>query len=220
MMKLNKTLTVFVFFTSVAFMGFALAVWAGGPNWKVRADELPEFAIEAPTTPETPYTVKWRLKDDQIGGQPASLPAAIVVAQGEQIKAQQAELQQLEQSIPSVQSSIEQAKAAITVDLKAMNDRQAELDKQLRDLTARIVETGKQADSKTQEAQQKYATLKLRREEYLMMSTQLKELRAERLLAEAEAQKLQDLLMAMKGNLERAERRQSLLKQDVAKYDE
>lgn len=220
MMKLNKTLAIFVFFTSVAFMGFALAVWAGGPNWKARAEELPEFSIEAPSAPETPYTVKWRLKDDQISGQPASLPAAIVAAQGAKVTAQQDELQQLEQQIPVVQSGIEQAKSAIATDLKAMSDRQAELDKQLRELTATIVATAKEADAKTQEAQQKYGTLKLRREEYLMMSTQLKELRAERQLAEAEVQKLRDLLMAMKGNLERAERRQKLLKQDVAKYDE
>lgn len=215
MTKLGKLLTVFIFFTSVAFLGFTLVNSVAGPNFQAKADEMKEFVFQR-SGPDSPYNISYRgLRTDNVGTA-TTLPEAVVRAQRAKLNDQEQELQRLNESIPALQNRTKQAAELIAMDIEGMHRRQDELEAQLQDLTQQIAAVAKQADEQTKKAKETYDLVSHRREEYILIKNQLEELRVHRTAIEAERQLLRDLLVQTRENLRLAERRQILLQQDGA----
>jgi hypothetical protein len=214
MTKFSKIMAVFVTFASIAFMGFAVASFQGGPNWAAERDKLTDFSFERPSK-DSPWSVKSRVNDEQAGSG-KTLPEAIVAAQKKKIADQQAALQKLDQDKARAAERLKQTKDLIELDKVALQKRADVLEKERRDLTDKIVAAQAKAVAITKDAQAKYETGKLRRGEYLLMKNQFEELKAQRAAAEREVASLTDQLIQAQGVLERAKLRNELLRSDGA----
>lgn len=216
MLKLNKTLAVFVLFASIAFMGFAIVTSSAGYNFKTKADELDNFVFSRDSA-TAPWTVKTRVGDEQVGGSVKLLPEAILAALKKQIGDLNQEKQQLDKRIVELEKAIKDSKELIEVDKAAMKARQEVLEKERKRIVAETIEVAAQAAAKSKEVYAQYDLARLRRQEWILMNNQLQEIRTQKDAAIAESQRLRDLLYQSQGDLERAERRQQLLLREGAK---
>lgn len=222
MLKINKALTVFVLFASVAFMGFAIVTSSGGYNFKTKSDEMQNFVFthEGPTSP---WIVKNRITDEPVGAPAKLLPEAVLNALKKQFSDLNEEKQQLTKRIGELEKALKDSKDLIEVDKLAMKARQEALEKERRKVVAETIEVAAQAAAKSKEVYAQYDLAKLRRQEWILMNNQLQEIRTQKEAAVKESGRLRDLLYQSQGDLERAERRQQLLLRDGAKdaeYDE
>jgi hypothetical protein len=223
MTKVAKILVVIVTFASVAFMGGAIVACWAGPNWQMAAYEASDFNFDQ-ATPESPWTVKTRDRKEESVGQGKILPEAIIVAKKKQAQVQTEELGKLTTEIEAWNKRIKEARALIEVDVAAMDKRQGEYDQEYKELTAANAKLSADRDLQIKEAQQTYETLRLRRQEWLLLKAQLEEIRADIVTTAIEENKLRDALYQAHENLKIADRRKQLLEQDGAKlpdgYDE
>ncbi|MDB5336722.1 MAG: hypothetical protein JWN70_2341 [Planctomycetaceae bacterium] len=215
---ISKILAVFVTIASVAFMAIVMAnVSAGGPNWTAKSKELTEVAFDR-ANPQAPYTAKKRSDGTDLGGGPI-LPAAIVSAQKKLLEAERTQQADLDTKIAARKSAITESKALIDVDLDAMKRREADLDKQFADLMEQMNQLSQNFTMESKKQTDDLAVLKLRSQEYILIKNQLEELKAQREVATEELGRLKALVYQAKANLERAQTRLNLLKDDGLKVD-
>ena len=102
MTKLGKVLTVFLAVGSLAFAGFALASYAGGPNWEaeLKAADLQQYNF-AKSEGEVPqWQVTRRFADRaEVGGPTPILAQAILTAREDLQKYQQERIADLDKQI-------------------------------------------------------------------------------------------------------------------------
>ncbi len=216
---ISKILAVFVTIASVAFMAVVMAnVSAGGPNWQKKANELSEVAFDR-ANPQAAWTAKRRTDGADLGGG-AILPLAIVNSQKKLLEEERAAQTTLDQDIARNKSRIAEAKALIDADLDALKRREADLDKQFAELLDQMNQLSQNFIMESKKQTDDLAVLKLRAQEYILIKNQLEELKAQREVASEDLSRLKALVYQAKANLERAQKRMELLKDDGAKIDE
>jgi septal ring factor EnvC (AmiA/AmiB activator) len=129
-----KVLAVAVCVLSLGFMGFAIAVFAGGKNWNTEL-AAPDLAAKYQLTNsggETPTWSTTRLSGagGSVGGAVAGLPQALTAARKDLQSAQQAEITRLNPAIADAQKELENVKKLNATDIVAMQSRIDELDTQ------------------------------------------------------------------------------------------
>lgn len=156
--RIAKILAVVVTVLSIGFMGFAIAVYAGGKDWtsEVAASDLTsQYQIvntggENPTWnitrnfPSTAVDGK-RALDASVGSE-FGLPQALVKARTDMATQQRARITELDAEIAVAKPKVEQLATSRDRDIKALEARVAELtqiantgDAQLKQLSAQLV---------------------------------------------------------------------------------
>lgn len=236
MTTVSKSLVVFTIAASLAFMGFAAATRQGGPNYQAQLNDpiLKDYVFESATdanTGQTTYSVKKRRPDQPgEGGQMTQqvlasnvpvLADAIIKARTNLRAAQQAERQELTgeiegfeeggRRVPGLRQRIERARAEIAQDIEAMTRREAQLVDELQRLQEVIGRLTEAAQNETNTALQLRTLATRRREDVFRLTSQLKELQTDKYAAEAQREKLDDLLTRVQSQVDRLQRRNEQL---------
>src|SRR5262249_386665 len=142
----------------------------------------------------SPWIVKTRVGDEQVGGSVKLLPEAILAALKKQIGDLTAERTQLEKRIGELEKAMKDSKDLMEVDKAAMKAGQEALENERKRIVAETIEVAAQAAAKSKEVYAQYDLARLRRQEWILMNNQLQEIRTQKDAALAESQRLRDLL--------------------------
>ncbi|MDA0834463.1 MAG: hypothetical protein O2955_09420 [Planctomycetota bacterium] len=171
---------------SLVFMGAALAVYYGGPNWESQFANLPEYLFEkSATIPGQKST--WSVKLGRSGEQVNSgvvLPKVIMAAQADKLQKQQDAISVVQPRIDQIQQQTEYTKALIEADLKGLAVKEEQLIEELKVLDEEIEELKQQAIAQTQLAFTIQEETERRREDVFRMSQFLSALRTDLSFAE------------------------------------
>jgi chromosome segregation ATPase len=213
MASFGKTLVVVVFVSSLAFLGFALSTFFGGPNWSAEMRELEGkephqgFTFNKGESLPVKWTVKRAGSDQQIASS-AVQGEAVAAAYKALTQSQQAEIQQLKEQEAAYKERKEAFLGSIPQDEAAMEAARKEQVELLTLTRARASELANEVTKKTEEAQKLEQRINDRRDDVIRLRAQLDELRADAFrLAE-----LNDQLQQLISLLDRAEERNEQLK--------
>lgn len=216
MTKIAKILAVFVAMTSLAFAGFAVVTTFGGPDWRevARAPYFQHYNIVPGGAPEFIWTAT-RVSD---GAQIASskrLPEVLVKVMDDILQRQQAELQVLNDREPLLTTRVETLAKAKSADEQALvafetvqRERLAAVRKQNDEVAAQVV-------AATNAAQKIEDQIALRRDDVSALRRQVEELKADQYRLQAVQQNLENLLIQLEGNNQRANLREQGLRKQV-----
>lgn len=216
MTTFGKIFTIFITLASLAFMGFAMVTYYGGPNYQAeQVEKLPDYVFKvSKATKEKPaqWAVETRLLGETVSTSAPTLPGVVVAARkhldgklNEQIKAQDME-------IPAVEARIAEAKELIKIDLEALKKRQQELQAELDARRAEIKALADQGIEKSKQSYALQAETARRREDVFRLVNQLEEIRTDFFRAVEQAEKLDDLLVRVRGTIDRSQRRNDQLR--------
>jgi hypothetical protein len=182
-MSFGKILVVVVFLSSLAFLGFAMAAFFGGPNWTAEMRELEGsgphqgFVFNRSDTDPPKWSVKRVGNDQQIAS--SGIQGEVVAAAYKKLtQQQQEELAALREQEAAYKERKEAYLASLPKDEAAL----AASKKELLDLLDRTRKQGSelavQVAAKTEEAQKIEQRIGERRDDVLRLKAQLDELRA------------------------------------------
>ena len=216
MTRLAKILTIFTTAACLGFAAFAMAMFAGGPNWTVMANSQAltprvEFAVSDTGT----HSAKLRVTGDQIAT--SEVQADVVLkAQARVLADFRNELQDLQAKIATLEPQRETVRTQVAADLGGLA-RHAELwTAQLTDISNRIAEMTNQLAMTGTNAVQLQEELKELRFEVLRLRNQLELLRDDQFAAEEQQRALEAELLLLRESRLRLERRQQGLKQQLS----
>lgn len=213
--RLGKILTVAILFGSASFMGFAMVTIFAGPNWKQKATELSDYNFAPPSAPGG----KWVVTARDIAGnevvQANTLPAAYVAALKHSVQRDQARKTENDKVAATMKEKIAQVDQLIKADVPAIEKRIDYLNQEIMKQNAESKLVSDQILARTADAQKLNEQIVVRREETERMRSQLEELRSQYAILIEKKRRLNDLLIRSRGVLERARRRQELLKSDL-----
>ncbi len=217
---LGKVLAVATAVFSILALGVVLVAATGGPNWMAESRMLPDYEFTRNDGPPVTWTAKTRTarlgQDNTLAVRtPANavavLPDAIVKARQDLKNDQQDELNALNRDIPLQTSRIADATALIEKDLAAMQKRNTDLIAAL-DQQAKDVDTvSKEAVTISESAQAVQAVRDARRDDVFRLRNELASLRTDTFRLKEQRLKLADLLVRVKGNNDRLQRREQQL---------
>jgi septal ring factor EnvC (AmiA/AmiB activator) len=178
-----KVLAVAVCVLSLGFMGFAIAVFAGGKNWNTEL-AAPDLAAKYQLTNsggETPTWSTTRLSGagGSVGGAVAGLPQALTAARKDLQSAQQAEITRLNPAIADAQKELENVKKLNATDIVAMQSRIDELDTQAAASEKNIAELSNRLTQLMDSAANTRKEAARRREDVARLSNQIELLRTD-----------------------------------------
>jgi len=129
-----KALAVAVCVLSLGFMGFAIAVYAGGKNWNTEL-EAPDLAAKYQLTNSGGENPTWSTTKlygggGAVGGGVAGLPQALTAARKDLQSYQSAEINRLTPEITKSEAELVLINKLNDADIAAMKSRIAELDQQ------------------------------------------------------------------------------------------
>lgn len=212
----SKVLAVATAFISIAVLGVAFVVFAGGPNWRAEAAQLKEYEFTRSEGEKPTWSAKTRRARAQGGGAPATqtvaqntvaLGDAIVKAREDLKKTQQEEIAALDRAIPPLQATIAEAKDFNQKDLEAMKKREKQLVDERTAQETEIDRLSKEAIAKGQEAQAIGVEIERRRNDAFRLTNELDNLRTDRFRLSEQQKQLEALLVRMRGNRARLESR-------------
>jgi chromosome segregation ATPase len=217
MASFGKILVVTVFVSSVAFLGFAVAAYFGGPNWTAEMRELEGtaphqgFVFNKSETLPAKWSVKRAGNDQQISSS---------VVQGEVVAAaykkltqqQQEEINALREQEAAFKERKEGYVGSVPKDEVALDASRKELLALLQQTRDKGSELAKEVAKKTEEAQKIEQRIGERRDDVIRLKAQLDELRADAFRLEELRTELNDQLQQLVSLLDRAEERSEQLK--------
>ncbi len=217
-------MAVFIVFACLAFMGIAAAVTiAGRPNWDGEEDKLAgDFIFEAPSEGNPSWKVTSRQKPGVEDFSKSSKVHADVVlaARAHLITQQEKKIERLDEEIPQLESRLTKARELIEIDVKAMQQREDELEVQIDALVVSIKQVGEEGIKVTQDAQKVRVEAELRRQDVFRLRDQLQELQTDLYQIREQKKKLHDYLVQMNGVLARLQRRNAQLKKTTPKSND
>ena len=218
MTKLGKSLVVFVAVMSVAFLAFIGVTTLAGPNWQMKAADLDGYTIEATGGDVVQWKVTERVAGKDLGTKP-TLPAAIETAQSDRISAQQNRIGQLDQEIARLQETINAEKPASEQDAAGIQARLAELGVLVGELDQQIVALVRQGTEQAAQAETVRAEAGARRADVARLQNELAQIRTDRYRVGEQIKQLEQRLIRMGGQIDRALRRQQQLRDRTTDYE-
>lgn len=218
MQRFSKILAVFVAVSALAFMGFAAANLAGGPNWNAERKAVSDDYVFEYTEGETPtWAVKTRRKSSEtqeietVASSLKSLPAAVIAAQKHRAEYEKNEVKRLADLIPPVQTRLEQTKTLIDADLAALKKHGEDLSAALEQMNEQIDKVSMDGVATAHETQTKRSEADRRREDVFRLKSQLDEIQTDKFQILEQLRQLGDQLVRLNGVLDRLERRKAQL---------
>ncbi len=216
MTGLAKILVVFTTAASLGFAAFAMAMFAGGPNWMAMAN-APEIRDRvAVTGNETgDYTAVVRVSGDTVatGKNPADV---VLKAQARVLSDMRNELQDLQAKITNyepqqeiVRNQVAADRAGLAKHAEIWNAQLTALATRLNEMTNELAETGSNAVQLQEQ-------LKELRFEVLRLRNQLELLRDDQYAAEEQKRALESELLLLRESRQKLERRQEGLKNQLS----
>jgi hypothetical protein len=220
MNKVAKVLVVFMAVASLSFMAFSAAVLLGGPNWLGIGESMTDYAFEVSTGEQTTYAVSYRLGEPALNKQQLRNPAeAVLEALKHQKGVMTSQEQLLDQQIQGLESLVADRKALKSMDLKALEAREAEFKDYLAQLNDAISAANVAIKEQSERTIALNRELGLHREDVLRLRDQLELVRADRDRLIERSQELEDILALLKGSIAQMQRRTEQLSKQQ-KYDE
>lgn len=217
MTKFGKALVVFVAVMSVAFLAFIGVTALAGPNWQAKAADLDGYAVDAVPGDVIQWKVTQRVTGKELGTKP-TLPAALKAAQDDKAQAQQQRITTLDQEIQRVQLIIDAEKPAAEVDKAGIQARVESLRKIIEQLDAQIVQLTRQGIEQAQQAEQIRSVAEARRQDVARLQAELAQVRTDGYRIEEQIKQLEQRLIRMGGQIDRAVRRNQQL-QNNSEYE-
>ena len=218
MTKLGKALVVFVTVMSLAFVAFIGVTALGGPNWRTQAEELKDYSF-AQTGGDVPvWEVTHRITGESVGSKP-SLPEALVAAQRHKKQLQNEQITALDQKIERTRKMLEFEGKAIGLDAKGIETRLSQLSTQLGELELRVADVTRQGTEQTQLAETILAEADARRKDVERLEAELAQVRVDRYRVQEQIKQLEQRLIRLGGQINRAGHRQNQLQENVDQYN-
>ena len=211
MARFGKPLAVAAFVLCVLFLGFAVAVTAGGPNWRALAEDLPDFQI-APVGEgdAVRYAVTDRVSGSSVKTED-SLPAAVVAAYREKSTRLRARKAELDERVGQTVQRIPLVAAVNAADVAAMDARVESLREQYRVASADLVAATAAGADAARKAGVVRSEAGERAEDLERLRGLLDAARADLYRVNRQIDGLRDLEVRLDGALARAERRRARL---------
>ncbi|QDT55211.1 hypothetical protein Pan44_32530 [Caulifigura coniformis] len=217
MASFGKTLVVVLFLSSVAFLGFAMASFFGGPNWTAEMRELEGkephqgFVFNKSESNPAKWSVKRTGNDQQISS--SVVQGEVVAAAFKSLTAsQQTEIQALKDQEAAFKERKEAYVASLPVDEASLDASRTQLLSILEQTRAQGSQLAVQVAAKTEEAQKIEQRIGERRDDVIRLRAQLDELRADAYRLQELRTELNDQLQQLVSLVDRAEERNQQLK--------
>lgn len=218
MTKFGKALVVFVAVMSVAFVAFIGVTTLAGPNWQAKAAELDGYAIDAVPGDVIQWKVTERVGGKDLGTKP-TLPAALKTAQDDKTQAQQRRITELTDQIQRIQVTLDDEKKASQDDEAGIQKRLDALSQGIAQLDAQIVQLTRQGTEQAQQAEQVRAEAERRRQDVARLQAELSQVGTDRYRIEQQIKQLEQRLIRMGGQIDRAARRNQQLQHGSNAYE-
>ena len=221
--KLSKIMVVFITASSIAFMGFAIALSNSGPNWMVEKENLPDYEFELSTGENPTWSAVRRDARDAPVGNSANLADVIARAYNAERQRNQDIINgtdvgaTLEQQIATIEGAIGARELNIATDTNGMATRVAQLkaerdtlQQSIKNLILAANDKGEQARRIREEAERRRGSVFRLRRQMEAIETESHQLTVQRRL-------LLDLYYQMEGlRLRLAEREEHLVGEGAA----
>jgi hypothetical protein len=219
MTRLAKLLVIFVAVASLGFAAFAAAMVSGGPNWTALGDH-PGVAEKVgiaknESAGNITYVGTHRLTGEQVGSS-AILADVVLKAQKRVMDEMRTELQDIQGRITALTPQRDAAKQLVVTDVAGLEKHGALWSAQLQTMATRITQTTDELTQAGGQALQLQAELKELRFEVLRLRNQLELLRDDTFAAAEQQRALEAELLILQQNRQRLERRQEILKSQMA----
>lgn len=216
MTRLAKILVIFTTAASLGFAAFAMAMFAGGPNWSAMTVDPSLSDRVAFSTSETgTHTATLRVTDAQVASGEI-LPDVVLKSQARILQDIQTELQNLKTRIETLSPQREVVSNQIVADEAGLK-RHAEIwNARLADLGTRIAQVTDELAMTGMNAVAMQEQLKELRFEVLRLRNQLELMRNDQYAALQQQEALEAELLLLRENRLRLERRQDGLKQQLS----
>jgi hypothetical protein len=212
MTKFSKVLAIFVTVASLAFLGFAAAVFVGGPNWDAERQRLSDRYVFEYSGGDSPtWTAKDRDGKKTIKTSPV-LAEVVIACRDDMVKKQQAVNDELRDRAPKLSERLEQGRKAIQEDRQALEHRAQMLIAEIKEANKSIDETINKGIGETNTAIATRDEVTLRMKDAFRLQAELDQIRTEQYGIDEQKRKLQDILHRLDGVLYRLERREQQLK--------
>lgn len=212
---LSKVLAVTAAALSLAFLGFAFTVLMGGPNWQAEARELSDYTFRQSDGDPPTWSVTRGASGETVHTGATSLAEAVVRARQDLQRRQQERLRELDEQIAAREARLEEERELIAANREALDRRAEQLLAELEALKEQVDEVASQAAVRSREAQELQADVRRRREEVFRLRNLVEGLEADRYRAERQSEKLHDLMIRLKGTVQRLQRRKQQLEEQL-----
>ncbi|MEX0728245.1 MAG: hypothetical protein WD065_18390 [Planctomycetaceae bacterium] len=227
MANLGKVLVFATMVFSLVFMGTALAVYYGGPNWEAQIENLPEYLFEkSPTIPgqrptwtavKNPTNAKDQQEQVNSG---VVLPKVIIATQAHKLQRQRDAIGVLQPQIEQIQQQMTYTKSLIDADMIALTTKEEQLVQELKVLDEDIEELKQQAITQTQLAFTIQEETERRREDVFRMAQFLDSLRTDLSFAQQLQEELRTQIAPIEINNGYLESREKQLIKQTEPYEE
>ncbi len=211
--KLSKIMVVFIAATSIAFMGFAIALSNSGPNWQTEMLNLPDYAFTQSEGENPTWSARRRTETTDVGTS-ANLADVIGRAYAAETQRNQALIDPIQPQIDALELNIGSRQVNVETDTKGMEARVAQLyaaretlQQQVKAIVLAATAKGEQATKIREEAERRRGSgFRLRR--------QMESIETETFQLTEQRRVLLDLYYQMEGlRLRLAEREQQLIRE-------
>lgn len=208
--KLSKIMVVFITASSLAFMGFAIALSNSGPNWQIETRSLPDYTFSL-STGENPQWSATRRTGEQAGST-AVLADAIGRSYVAETQRNTGLMEPLPQQIAGLEQAFKAREANITTDTQGMDARFQQLHASRDTLQQQVKQIALQATAKGDQATRVREEAERRRGSGFRLRRQMETIEAETHQLTVQRRLLLDLYYQMEGlRLRLAEREQQLV---------
>ena len=218
MTKLGKALVVFVTVMSLAFVAFIGVTAIGGPNWRAQAAEMNDYGFKRAPGDVPTWEVTHRVSGEIVTNAP-SLPAALRDAQRHQQQQQTQAIAALDTDIKAAQTTIDAEKSASAADAEGIDKRLAQLNQLLGQLEQQVAEVTRQGTKQAELAGTTRAQVAARRGDVARLKTELSQVRVDRYRINEQIQQLEQRLIRLGGQINRADRRHQQLETREGGYN-
>ena len=208
MSKLGRPLVVAAFVGSLVFLGLAMAVVTGGPNWPALADDLDDYSVRP--TPDGKFAVQNRVTQNPVGTRD-SLPDAVLAAYRDAQTRSAARLRELNDEVTRYDAAIVDVNAVNEADRRALEKRLADLRTASVTLSRQLVDVTNQGSQAARTAGQRRTAAAARAAEVARLQAELDALRADLFQIETQQDRLRDEELRLRGGIDRAARRRERL---------
>lgn len=210
MTRFGKILVVLIAVASLAFAGFAIVVFYGGPNWPQIASEMTDYKFTFTPGEKPTWSVVRARGDEKVASDP-NLAKCIDAALADRVTKLQAEVTDYQGRKPALVADLTALQETTKVDIPALDEYiKGERTRlvALSDSWNKLNKTSLTLAAQAQTAENQAAD---RRDEVFQLTGQVAEVRADAFRLEALKRQLAEELEQVNGNLERAEERQRQL---------
>ena len=210
--KLSKIMVVFIAATSIAFMGFAIALSNSGPNWQTEMLNLPDYAFTQSADENPTWSARRRTGED--AGTSANLADVIGRAYAAETQRNQDLIDPLQPQIVALELNIGSRQINVETDTKGMEARVAQLYAARETLQQKVKAIVLAATAKGEQAKKIREEAERRRGSGFRLLRQKESIEAETFQLAEQRRVLLDLYYQMEGlRLRLAEREQQLIRE-------